>query len=147
MKHCLDGLIPDLLDPQARCLAETVQWWDLDDQSFGGPVPVAVVGDGPTLLLLHGFDSSFLEFRRLAPLISGQFRLIIPDLFGFGFSPRPRDGRYGPSGVWIVSPVAGAVQDTGTPCWRDSACRTVHATGDKLPWFTHCAEFHHTAWG
>ena len=99
MKHCLEGLIPDLLDPQARSLAETVQWWNLDDQSFGGPVPVAVVGDGPTLLLLHGFDSSFLEFRRLAPLISGQFRLIIPDLFGFGFSPRPRDGRYGPSGV------------------------------------------------
>ena len=53
MKHCLDGLIPDLLDPQARSLAETVQWWDLDDQSFGGPVPVAVVGDGPPLLLLH----------------------------------------------------------------------------------------------
>ena len=77
MKHCLDGLIPDLLDPQARSLAETVQWWDLDDQSFGGPVPVAVVGDGPPLLLLHGFDSSFLEFRRLAPLISGQFRLVI----------------------------------------------------------------------
>ena len=99
MKHCLDGLIPDLLDPQARSLAETVQWWNLDDQSFGSPVPVAVLGDGPPLLLLHGFDSSFLEFRRLAPLISGQFRLIIPDLFGFGFSPRPRDGRYGPSGV------------------------------------------------
>ena len=64
-----------------------------------GEWPVAVLGEGPPLLLLHGFDSSFLEFRRLAPHLARDHQLLIPDLFGFGFSPRPRDGDYTPAGV------------------------------------------------
>ena len=58
-----------------------------------------MVGQGPPLLLLHGFDSSFLEYRRLAPLLCQHFQLFIPDLFGFGFSPRPLDAIYGPEKV------------------------------------------------
>lgn len=87
----------DLLDPQGRQLAAAVQWWDLP--GWARPFPVAVLGEGPPLLLLHGFDSSFLEFRRLAPLLAGGATLLIPDLFGFGFTPRPADGDYSPRGV------------------------------------------------
>lgn len=99
MKALLDGLIPDLLDPQARALAESVQWWDLAMPGLPDPFPVAVQGKGPTLVLLHGFDSSFLEFRRLVPLLSDHFQLVIPDLFGFGFSPRPSHARFGPESI------------------------------------------------
>jgi pimeloyl-ACP methyl ester carboxylesterase len=74
-----------------------VQWWELP--GFAERWPVAVLGEGPPLLLLHGFDSSFLEFRRLAPLLAPQHRLLIPDLYGFGFSPRPADGEYAPAGI------------------------------------------------
>jgi len=86
-----------LLDPQGRALAAAVQWWTLP----GWPLewPVAVLGEGPPLLLLHGFDSSHLEFRRLAPLLAPQHQLFIPDLHGFGFCPRPSDGPYSPEGV------------------------------------------------
>jgi pimeloyl-ACP methyl ester carboxylesterase len=87
----------NLLDPQGRELAAAVQWWDLP--GWTRPFPVAVLGEGPPLLLLHGFDSSFLEFRRLAPLLAGGATLLIPDLFGFGFTPRPADGDYSPRGV------------------------------------------------
>jgi pimeloyl-ACP methyl ester carboxylesterase len=87
----------DLLDPQGRQLAAAVQWWPL--AGLPGRWPVAVLGAGPPLLLLHGFDSSFLEFRRLAPLLSGHCQLFIPDLFGFGFSPRPLGGPFNPAGV------------------------------------------------
>lgn len=82
-----------LIDPQARQLAAAVQWWPLP----GHPQrwPVAVLGQGPPLLLLHGFDSSLLEFRRLAPLLAPDHQLFIPDLFGFGFTPRPPRARYG----------------------------------------------------
>ncbi len=86
-----------LLDPLGRSLAAAVQWWELP--GLEGHWPVAVVGEGPPLLLLHGFDSSFLEFRRLAPQLAPRHRLLIPDLYGFGFSPRPADGDYAPSGV------------------------------------------------
>lgn len=86
-----------LLDPQGRALAQAVQWWELP--GFPQRWPVAVLGDGPPVLLLHGFDSSFLEFRRLAPLLAPHHRLYIPDLFGFGFTPRPPEARYGPKAV------------------------------------------------
>jgi len=86
-----------LLDPLGRQLAAAVQWWELP----GLPErwPVAVTGTGPPLLLLHGFDSSFLEFRRLAPLLASRHRLVIPDLYGFGFTPRLSGAAHGPAGV------------------------------------------------
>ncbi len=86
-----------LLDPLGRSLAAAVQWWELP--GLAERWPVAVLGEGPPLLLLHGFDSSFLEFRRLAPLLAPHHRLLIPDLYGFGFCPRPSDGEYAPAGI------------------------------------------------
>ena len=90
-----------LLDPLGRSLAAAVQWWDLPElaASAAESWPVAVVGQGPPLLLLHGFDSCFLEFRRLVPLLAPDHQLVIPDLFGFGFTPRPADADYSPKGV------------------------------------------------
>ncbi|MEB3334838.1 MAG: alpha/beta fold hydrolase [Cyanobacteriota bacterium] len=90
-----------LQDPQGRDLAAAVRWWRLPSLTAAPDLrwPVAVTGQGPPLLLLHGFDSSFLEFRRLAPLLAETHTLVIPDLFGFGFTPRPAAGPYGPSGV------------------------------------------------
>ncbi|MDP6309382.1 MAG: alpha/beta hydrolase [Prochlorococcaceae cyanobacterium ETNP14_MAG_4] len=97
-------LIPELLDPLARELAKQVQWWPLSGLNTGSttkpfPYPVVLTGKGSPLLLLHGFDSSFLEFRRLAPLLSAHHQLVIPDLHGFGFSPRPPDAEYGPESL------------------------------------------------
>ena len=97
-------LIPELLDPLARELAKQVQWWPLSGLNTGSttkpfPYPVVLTGKGSPLLLLHGFDSSFLEFRRLAPLLSAHHQLVIPDLHGFGFSPRPPDAEYGPEAL------------------------------------------------
>ena len=87
-----------LLDPDGRALAAAVQWWELSPLG-DGPWPVAVVGEGPPVLALHGFDSSHLEYRRLAPHLAAQHQLFIPDLFGFGFCPRPLTARYGPEAV------------------------------------------------
>jgi pimeloyl-ACP methyl ester carboxylesterase len=86
-----------LLDPLGQRLASAVQWWQLPP--LAGEWPVAVLGEGPPLLLLHGFDSSHLEFRRLAPLLAPQHQLFIPDLHGFGFCPRPEGARYSPAAV------------------------------------------------
>ena len=87
-----------LLDPDGRALAAAVQWWSLPGLE-AGPWPVAVIGAGPPVLALHGFDSSHLEYRRLAPLLAGGHQLFIPDLFGFGFCPRPLKANYGPEAV------------------------------------------------
>jgi pimeloyl-ACP methyl ester carboxylesterase len=97
-RQVLEQAAARLLDPQARTIAAAVQWWDLPGLG-GGPWPVAVLGQGDPVLLLHGFDSSHLEFRRLAPLLAPQAQLFIPDLYGFGFCPRPAGGNYSPDGV------------------------------------------------
>ena len=45
--------------------------------------------DAPTLLLLHGFPSASHMFRDLMPLLADRFRLVAPDLPGFGQSDMP----------------------------------------------------------
>lgn len=45
--------------------------------------------DAPTLLLLHGFPSASHMFRDLIPLLADRFRLVAPDLPGFGQSDMP----------------------------------------------------------
>ena len=49
-------------------------------------------GNGGTpILLIHGFDSSLLEFRRLIPLLAERQSTWAVDLLGFGFSQRNLD--------------------------------------------------------
>jgi pimeloyl-ACP methyl ester carboxylesterase len=45
--------------------------------------------DDPVVLLLHGFPSSSHQYRGLIDRLSDKFRVIAPDLPGFGFSDAP----------------------------------------------------------
>lgn len=45
--------------------------------------------EAPALLLLHGFPTSSHMFRNLLPLLADRYRLVAPDLPGFGFSDAP----------------------------------------------------------
>ena len=45
--------------------------------------------DAPTLLLLHGFPRAGHMFRELIPQLADRFRLIAPDLPGFGQTDMP----------------------------------------------------------
>lgn len=47
--------------------------------------------DGVPVILLHGFPESHRTWARLAPLLGDRFRLVMPDLRGFGDSDRPQD--------------------------------------------------------
>jgi len=44
---------------------------------------------GPVILLLHGFPTSSHMFRDLIPLLSDRYRVIAPDLPGFGQTKTP----------------------------------------------------------
>ena len=46
--------------------------------------------EGPVLLLLHGFPTASHMFRDLIPLLADKYRIIAPDLPGFGQSDMPR---------------------------------------------------------
>src|SRR6201990_623252 len=48
----------------------------------------------PVVLLLHGFPTSSFMFRELIPRLSDQYRVIAPDLPGFGFTEVPEGRKY-----------------------------------------------------
>lgn len=56
----------------------------------GGTLHVRVIGEGPSVLLLHGFPDSSLGFRELCEALAARgFRAIAPDLRGYGLSDKP----------------------------------------------------------
>jgi pimeloyl-ACP methyl ester carboxylesterase len=50
--------------------------------------------DAPVFLLLHGFPTSSFQFRELIPRLADRYRVIAPDLPGFGFTEVPPERRY-----------------------------------------------------
>jgi pimeloyl-ACP methyl ester carboxylesterase len=50
-------------------------------------------GDGPTILLLHGYPSSSYDYRAVVPHLAGRAWLTL-DFLGFGLSDKPRPHRY-----------------------------------------------------
>ena len=86
-----------LLDPLGVAISNDVRWVKLDEKWNSSKFPVVIGGKGQPILLLHGFDSSFLEFRRIYAHLKKRFQVIIPDLLGFGFSPRCATRDYSPS--------------------------------------------------
>jgi pimeloyl-ACP methyl ester carboxylesterase len=48
----------------------------------------------PVVLLLHGFPSSSFMFRELIPRLATDYRVIAPDLPGFGFTEVPAERKY-----------------------------------------------------
>jgi pimeloyl-ACP methyl ester carboxylesterase len=48
----------------------------------------------PVVLLLHGFPTSSFMFRELIPRLADRYRVIAPDLPGFGFTEVPAERKY-----------------------------------------------------
>jgi pimeloyl-ACP methyl ester carboxylesterase len=55
-------------------------------------VHVAEAGDGPPVLLLHGWPQHWYMWRGVIERLAPQFRLIAPDLRGFGWTEAPGRG-------------------------------------------------------
>jgi len=50
--------------------------------------------NAPVVLLLHGFPASSFMFRELIPRLANDYRVIAPDLPGFGFTEVPPERKY-----------------------------------------------------
>jgi pimeloyl-ACP methyl ester carboxylesterase len=48
----------------------------------------------PVVLLLHGFPTSSFMYRELIPRLADRYRVIAPDLPGFGFTEVPAERKY-----------------------------------------------------
>src|ERR1700689_784619 len=48
----------------------------------------------PVVLLLHGFPTSSFMYRELIPRLADRYRVVAPDLPGFGFTEVPAERKY-----------------------------------------------------
>ncbi|KAG2491423.1 hypothetical protein HYH03_010211 [Edaphochlamys debaryana] len=95
--------VKDITEPAARDMASSIRRVPVRVPSMPGAptISTAFVGpslaeleryprDAPAIVLLHGFDSSCMEFRRLYPLLAEQAPTYALDLVGWGFTdPSP----------------------------------------------------------
>jgi haloacetate dehalogenase len=73
-------MLPDLFPGFASVHVETKS----------GRIFARVAGEGPPLLLLHGFPQTHVMWHHLAPALAERFSLVIADLPGYGASDVPR---------------------------------------------------------
>jgi haloacetate dehalogenase len=59
-------------------------------ETSSGRLFARVGGEGPPLLLIHGYPQTHVMWHRLAPELAKSFHLVIPDLPGYGWSHVPR---------------------------------------------------------
>ena len=52
-------------------------------------IAYATAGDGPPLLLLHGYPQSHVMWHRVAPALARRFTVVASDLRGYGDSSKP----------------------------------------------------------
>lgn len=87
----LPSTVRNLTEPTSIALARNLYVTDIATALSPQPIPTAAVRQGsgnPPILLLHGFDSSVFEFRRLLPLLATDRETLAVDLLGFGFTDR-----------------------------------------------------------
>lgn len=98
----LPKTVGQLTESASIALARSIQTTAIATPLINQPVTTTYVkqGSGGTpILLIHGFDSSVLEFRRLLPLLSGENETWAVDLLGFGFTDRLSGIAYSPSAI------------------------------------------------
>jgi pimeloyl-ACP methyl ester carboxylesterase len=74
---------------------KAVDWPSLTSRVKLGAQVLNVVdtgGDGPALLFIHGLGGAWQNWLRNIPAFMSSYRVIAPDLPGFGESPLPSDG-------------------------------------------------------
>lgn len=98
----LPTAVGQLTESTSIALARSIQSSAIATPLTNQPVTTTYVkqGSGGTpILLIHGFDSSVLEFRRLLPLLSGDNETWAVDLLGFGFTDRLSGIAYSPTAI------------------------------------------------
>ncbi|MCA1500102.1 alpha/beta hydrolase [Bradyrhizobium sp. NBAIM14] len=71
-------------------------------------------GDGPVVLLLHGFPTSSHMFRNLIPLLADRYHVVAPDYPGFGESDAPDHTKFAYTFGHFADMVDTLMQQLGT---------------------------------
>ncbi|WP_375498205.1 alpha/beta fold hydrolase [uncultured Nostoc sp.] len=100
----LPSQVNQLTDPKAIAFVQSIERIALATTLSQHPILTTYIhkgSRGTPILLLHGFDSSILEFRLLLPLLATQNETWAVDLLGFGFTQRQKEINYSPTTIKI----------------------------------------------
>jgi pimeloyl-ACP methyl ester carboxylesterase len=61
-------------------------------QLNGTKLHYVTAGEGPAVMLLHGWPQTWYEWRHVIDLLAGDYQVVAPDLRGFGYSGKPAAG-------------------------------------------------------
>ena len=95
----------NLTESTSIALAKAIQQTAISTSFISAPIPTTFVQQRESsksnapILLLHGFDSSVFEFRRLLPLLAPERQAWALDLLGFGFTERMAGLSFSPNEI------------------------------------------------
>lgn len=81
----------DIPDDVARVQDEWLQRGRFITLAEGHRIFTMQAGQGPDLVLVHGFPSTSHDYAAALPLLTSRFRVTLWDQLGFGFSDKPAD--------------------------------------------------------
>ena len=71
-------------------MSDTVNFTRRRIRSNGVTIQCALAGNGPAILLLHGYPQSHVMWHRVAPALARTHTVVCADLRGYGDSSKPR---------------------------------------------------------
>src|SRR5882762_3152185 len=92
----------------------------------------AEAGDGPLIVLLHGFPEFWFGWRlQIAPLVAAGFRVVVPDTRGYNLSSKPEGFE-----AYAIDLLAADIRALIGELGAEAALLVGHDWGGSIAWAT-----------
>ena len=109
-------------------ITTTETWQHRDIITNGIRMHYVLQGEGPLVVLLHGFPEFWYSWRHQIPFLAEHgYMVVAPELRGYNDTDRPRTGY---DGVTLIQDIEGLITGLG----RDKAIIVGHDWGGGLAW-------------
>ena len=119
------------LAARAHMVAHSGPWRHGYASVNGVRVHYAEMGEGPLVVLLHGFPQCWYTWHDLMPRLATRFHVVAPDMRGYNESDKP-DGVAAYSTAEVARDIAGLIEALG----EEQAYVVGHDWGGSVAWRT-----------
>src|SRR6185503_184802 len=114
-------------DPRGRGVAGRAR---SQGAAYAGPRQGCEAGEGPLIVLLHGFPEFWYAWRQqIEPLVAAGFRVVAPDTRGYNLSSKP-EGVHAYDISLLAEDIRGLIHERGA----QTAMLVGHDWGGSIAW-------------